>query len=190
VLIHVGDPEAFFRPVDKENERVAGLGRRPSWYFGTDEFPDYWPMMEHQVNLFKRHPKTTFFGAHVMNRPEDLAWVGNVLDECPNVYAEISARINDLGRQPRTARAFFERYQDHVLFGTDGNSLDSYPQYFRVLETEDDLILPQHGTLPAGVAPLYGLGLPDTVLKRLYYENAARIFHVIGRSLSPPAPMH
>jgi predicted TIM-barrel fold metal-dependent hydrolase len=176
VLIHVADPEGFFRPADRHNDRLAGLSRRPSWFFGTDEFPDYSDLMERQMRLFKRHPKTTFFGAHVFNRPDDLGWVGALLDECPNVYAEISARISDLGRQPRTARAFFERHQDRVLFGTDGSGLELYPQYFRVLETQDDLILPAHGTLPAGTSPLYGLGLPDTVLHKLYHDNAARIF--------------
>ena len=124
--------------------------------------------------MFRRHPRTTFFGAHVLNRPDHLAWVGEVLDACPNVYAEISARISDLGRQPRTARAFFEQHQDQVLFGTDGRDLRLHPQYFRVLETEDDLILPADGVLRPGTWPLYGLGLPDVVLRKLYHDNAAR----------------
>jgi uncharacterized protein len=175
VLIHVADPQAFFLPADRHNDRLPGLGRRPEWYFGTDEFPDFDDLMARQVALFKRHPRTVFFGAHVLNRPDDLAWVGQVIEQCPNVYPEISARINDLGRQPRTARAFFERYQDRVLFGTDGSDLRLHPTYFRVLETEDDLILPEHGTLPAGTHPLYGLGLPDGVLRKLYAENAARL---------------
>jgi predicted TIM-barrel fold metal-dependent hydrolase len=132
--------------------------------------------MERQVRLFQRHPRTVFFGAHCLNRPDDLAWVGQVLERCPNVYAEISARITDLGRQPRTARAFFERYQDRVLFGTDGSDLRLFPHYFRVLETEDDLILPQgDGALRAGTWPLYGLGLPDGVLRKLYGENAVAV---------------
>ena len=176
VLIHVADPETFFLPADQHNERLPGLGRRPEWYFGTDEFPEFDELMERQLTLFKRHPKTTFFGAHVMNRPDNLAWVGQVLDACPNVYAEISARINDLGRQPRTACNFFTRYQDQVLFGTDGSDMRLHPLYFRVLETADDLILPESGTLPAGSAPLYGLALPDDVLRKLYHDNAARIF--------------
>jgi predicted TIM-barrel fold metal-dependent hydrolase len=181
VLIHVADPEGFFRPADRHNDRLAGLSRRPEWYFGTDAFPSFEELMERQVALFKRHPRTTFFGAHVLNKPDDLAWVGRVVEECPNVYPEIAARINDLGRQPRTARAFIERYQDRVLFGTDGSDLGLHPTYFRVLETEDDFILPQRGrghaeagTLPAGSHPLYGLGLPDGVLRKLYHDNAAR----------------
>lgn len=178
VLIHVADPEAFFRPADRHNDRLPSLSRRPDWYFGTPEHPPFEDLLERQVHLFRRHPRTTFFGAHVLNRPDDLAWVGDVLDACPNVYAEISARIGDLGRQPRTARAFFERYQDRVLFGTDGRDLRLHPQYFRILETEDDLILPPDGLLPPGISPLYGLGLPDTVLRKLYHDNATRIFNL------------
>jgi predicted TIM-barrel fold metal-dependent hydrolase len=176
VLIHVADPEAFFLPADRHNERLPGLSRRPAWYFGTPEFPAFDELMERQVRLFQRHPRTVFFGAHCLNRPDDLAWVGRVLERCPNVYAEISARIADLGRQPRTARAFFERYQDRVLFGTDGGDLRLFPHYFRVLETEDDLILPPgDGALRAGTAALYGLGLPDGVLRKLYGENAGAV---------------
>ncbi|MGH2355311.1 MAG: amidohydrolase family protein [Chloroflexota bacterium] len=180
VLIHVADPEGFFRPADRHNDRLPGLARRPAWYFGTDEHPTFEDLMECQVRLFRRHPNTTFFGAHVLNRPNDLAWVGQVLDECPNVYAEISARISDLGRQPRTARAFCERHQGRVLFGTDGRDLRSHPQYFRVLETEDDLILPD-GALRAGASPLYGVGLPDPVLKKLYHDTAARVLNLPPR---------
>ncbi len=175
VLIHVADPEAFFRAPDRHNDRLPGLARRPEWYFGAEGFPSFEALMESQLRLFQRHPRTTFLGAHVLNRPDDLAWVGQVLDSCPNVYAEISARINDLGRQPRTARAFIERYAGRVLFGTDGSTLGMHPQYFRVLETEDDLILPEHGTLPTGTAPLYGLGLSDTALRALYHDAAARL---------------
>lgn len=175
VLIHVADPEGFFRPADRYNDRLPGLARRPDWYFGTDEFPSFEALMESQVALFKKHPRTVFFGAHVLNRPDDLKWVGQVLDECPNVYPEISARINDLGRQPRTVRAFMERYQDRVLFGTDGSTLDQHPTYFRVLETEDDLINFRSGS---GAAPLYGVGLPDDVLRKLYHDNAARLLKV------------
>ena len=180
VLIHVADPEAFFLPADRHNERLPGLSRRPAWYFGGGAFPPFDELMERQVRLFQRHPRTVFFGAHCLNRPDDLGWVGQVLERCPNVYAEISARITELGRQPRTARAFFERYQDRVLFGTDGSDLRLLPHYFRVLETEDDLILPEgDGTLRPGTWPLYGLGLPDGVLRKLYGENAGAIF---GRS--------
>jgi predicted TIM-barrel fold metal-dependent hydrolase len=190
VLIHVADPEGFFRPPDRHNDRLPGLFRRPEWYFGGEGHPPFEELMERQARLFRRHPRTVFFGAHVLNRPDDLAWVGQVLEACPNVYAEISARIADLGRQPRMARAFFERYQDRVLFGTDGSDLGLYPHYFRVLETEDDLIVPQRpggpqgpegpqgdeGAVRAGAWPLYGLGLPDGVLRKLYRGNAAAVF--------------
>ncbi|HEU5314511.1 MAG TPA: amidohydrolase family protein [Chloroflexota bacterium] len=175
VLIHVADPEGFFLPADRHNDRLSGVGRRAEWYFGTDEFPSFERLMESQVNLFKKHPRTAFFGAHVLNRPDHLEWVGKLIEECPNVYPEISARINDLGRQPRFARAFFERHQDRVLFGTDGSDLSLHPLYFRVLETEDDLILG-----PRGGTPLYGLGLPDATLRRLYHDNAARLLGIGG----------
>lgn len=178
VLIHVADPEGFFLPADRHNDRLPGLGRRPEWFFGTSEHPSFQDLMDRQVRLFQRHPKTTFFGAHVLNRPDNLEWVGSVLESCPNVYAEISARINDLGRQPRTARDFFTHHQDQVLFGTDGNSLAPYPLYFRVLESEDDLIRSTNardGAIPTGSWPLYGLSLADGVLQKLYHDNAARL---------------
>ena len=171
VLIHVADPEGFFLPADRHNDRLASFGRRPEWYFGATGFPSFERLMESQLNLFRRHPKTTFFGAHVLNRPDHLAYVAQVIEECPNVYPEISARINDLGKQPRFARDFFIRHQDRVLFGTDGSDLGQHPLYFRVLETEDDLIASRS-------SPLYGLGLPDQVLKKIYHDNAARIMGV------------
>ena len=174
VLIHVADPESFFRPVDRHNDRLPGLARRPEWYFGTPDFPPFERLIESQVRLFEQQPKVAFFGAHVLNRPEDLAWVAQVLERCPNVYADISARYQDLARQPRTARAFFERCQDKVVFGTDGQEFGIHQRYYRVLETEDDLILPDSGLLPAGTWPLYGMGLPDSVLRKLYHDNAAK----------------
>jgi predicted TIM-barrel fold metal-dependent hydrolase len=177
VLIHVADPEGFFRTPDRHNDRWRGLANRPEWYFGAAGFPPFQELIDAQVRLFQRHRRTTFFGAHVMNRPEDLAWVGGVLDACPNVYAEISARINDLGRQPHTARAFLERYAGRVLFGTDGAGFQ-HPEYFRVLETEDDLIVGPSGTVPAGTWPLYGLGLSDAALRALYQDTAARILNL------------
>jgi hypothetical protein len=185
VLIHVSDPEAFFLPVDRYNERYEELHVHPDWSFFGD-FPDSTTLHESRNRVVARHPKTNFVLAHV-GRSEDLAGVSEWLDRYSNLYVDFAARIGELGRQPRAARAFFERYQDRILFGTDAtpNATDEpqqlfceelYRIYFRFLETEDEYF----DYSPAGVSPqgrwrISGLGLPDRILKKVYYENAERL---------------
>jgi len=185
VLIHVSDPEAFFLPIDKYNERYEELQAHPDWSFHGD-FPSNRELHEARNRVVARHPKTQFVLAHVGDS-ENLAWVGEWLDSHPNMNVEIGARIGELGRQPRTARKFFDKYQDRILFGTDAVPRgDEYPQqvygdklyeiYYRFLQTEDEYF----DYAPARVPPqgrwrIYGLGLPDSILRKLYYENAERL---------------
>ncbi len=174
VVVHVADPVAFFDPVDNTNERWEELQAHPEWAFTSPPFPSFMGLMDGLANLVTRHAHTTFIGAHVGCYAENLGWVGALLDRCPNFHIDISARIGELGRQPFSARRFFLRYADRILFGTDmGPDLGAYRIYYRFLESGDEYFdygtedVPQQGRWRA-----YGLHLPDDVLKKVYSENA------------------
>lgn len=177
VLIHVADPAAFFLPIDKTNERWEELSRHPEWSFYGDQFPSREELLEARNLVLARHPNTRFIGAHVANNPEDLEMVAGWLDKYPNLYVDPASRIGELGRQPYTARKFFLKYADRILFGTDG----PWPEtritlYWRFMETYDEYIpYSEKEFPPQGFWQIYGLGLPDDVLQKVYYENAARI---------------
>jgi predicted TIM-barrel fold metal-dependent hydrolase len=177
VMIHVADPVAFFDPIDETNERWEELGEHPDWAFTSPPFPAFMSIMEAFANLVARHPNTTFIGAHVGCYAENLGWVSRMLERCPNYYVDISARIGELGRQPYTARRFFLRYADRILFGSDmGPDLEAYRIGYRFLETEDEYFNYNPGEVPKqGRWQVYGLYLPDEVLKKVYSENARRI---------------
>ncbi|HEY6546554.1 MAG TPA: amidohydrolase family protein, partial [Vicinamibacteria bacterium] len=192
VFIHVSDPEAFFRPVDCRNERWDELGHHPDWSFHGRDFPSHAELMAARDRVFARHPNVHFVGLHVGHDAENLAFVGETLDRFPNLTVELGARIGELGRQPRVARRFFDRYQDRIHFGTDAvppPEGEKYPQqvfkdelyeiYYRFLETEDDYF----DYAPAPVPPqgrwkIYGLGLPEAILKKVYLDNAARVLGI------------
>lgn len=183
VMIHVADPVAFFDPLDARNERWEELHAHPDWQFPSPPFPAFMAILNGLANLVTRHPNTTFIGAHVGGYAENLGWVGDLLDRCPNFYVDISARIGELGRQPYTARRFFIRYADRILFGTDsGLDLDTYRLYFRFLETDDEYFNYNTGDVPLqGRWQVYGLYLPDTVLEKVYFRNAERVILKSGR---------
>jgi len=190
VGIHVADPVAFFRPTDRFNERYEELHHHPDWSFHGRDFPTFDQMIEARNRLFARHPRTTWIALHVGHHAEDLAEVSRSLDRFPNMHVELGARIGELGRQPRAARRFFERYQDRIMFGTDAvpNGTETpqqlfgeelYEIYYRFLETEDEYF----DYAPAPIPPqgrwrIYGLGLPDAILKKVYHDNAARLLRV------------
>ena len=187
VAIHVSDPEAFFLSTDRFNERYEELVNHPSWSFHGKDFPSNRELLEARNRVFARHPKTQFIALHVGNNAENLAYVSECLDRFPHMSVEIAARIGELGRQPRAARKFFEKYQDRILFGTDavphgtetpqqifGDEL--YQIYYRFLETEDEYF----DYAPAPVPPqgrwrIYGLGLPEKILHKVYMANATRL---------------
>jgi predicted TIM-barrel fold metal-dependent hydrolase len=186
VAIHVSDPVAFFTPTDRFNERYEELSNHPDWSFHGKDFPSNVELLEARNRVIARHPKTQFIVLHVGNFSENLDDVSHNMDRFPNMNVDIAARIGELGRQPRRARAFFERYQDRILFGTDATPHgDEYPQqvfndelyeiYYRFLETDDEYF----DYAPAKVPPqgrwrIYGLNLPDAILRKVYNENAAR----------------
>ena len=190
VSIHIADPEAFFLPIDRFNERYEELHEHPDWSFHGKDYPSFDALIEARDRVLARHPKTTFIGLHVGHDSENLARVGEALDKFPNFNVEIGARIGELGRQPRASRKFFDRYQDRILFGTDavpgGTDMpqqvfgdDLYSIYFRFLETEDEYF----DYAPAKIPPqgrwrIYGLGLPEEILRKVYYANAERLIGI------------
>jgi predicted TIM-barrel fold metal-dependent hydrolase len=128
--------------------------------------------------VVRRNPRTTFIGAHVGCYAENLGWVGELLDECPNFHVDISARIGELGRQPYAARKFFMQNSDHILFGSDcGPDLETYQTTYRFLETDDEYFNYNSGEIPLqGRWHAYGIFLPDSVLEKIYHLNAEKLF--------------
>ncbi len=177
VLIHVADPVAFFDPLDETNERWEELQAHPDWQFPSPPFPSFVSILEALARLVERHPRTMFIGAHVGCYAENLGWVGALLDRCPNFCVDIAARIGELGRQPYSARRFFQQYADRILFGIDvGADLETYRLYYRFLETDDEYFNYNASEIPEqGRWYVYGLHLPQAVLKKVYYQNAERI---------------
>jgi predicted TIM-barrel fold metal-dependent hydrolase len=178
VLVHVADPVAFFDPLDQSNERWEELHAHPDWHFPAEDFPPFLHILEGFARLVKGHPGTTFIGAHVACYAENLAWVDRLMDECPNLLIDFSARISELGRQPFAARRLLVKHQDRILFGIDkGPDLEVYRTCFRFLETDDEYFdYNPHGLPDQGRWQIYGLNLDATVLEKIYYRNAAALF--------------
>ncbi len=176
VMIHSADPSAFFTPLDRFNERWHELNAHPDWLFHGKDFPSQSELLAQQMRVIERHPKTTFIGAHFGNLSEDLATVGQWLDKYPNFYIDIDARINELGRQPYSARRFIIKYQDRVLFGTDTTpKAEAFRVYYRFLETDDEYWDSAAGHHRQGFWMIYGIFLPKDVLEKLYKTNAERV---------------
>ena len=179
VLIHSADPVPFFQPIDRNNERWMQLKRHPDWSFYGPQFPPRDTVMAQRNHVFERHPKTVFIAAHLADDAQDLKALSALLDRYPNVYADISGRVAELGRQPYAARKFLLKYQDRVLFGTDRYpgrpDQPRYRIYYRFLETDDEYFnYYDHPYPPTGEWKIYGVFLPDEVLKKIYHQNAER----------------
>jgi hypothetical protein len=174
IIIHVADPVAFFDPLDETNERWDELHAHPEWHFPSPPYPSFGEIVGALARVVERHPGTVFIGAHVGCYAENLAWVGALLDRAPNFYVDISARIAELGRQPRTARRFLVDYADRILFGTDGAStVDEYRLHYRFLETPDENFDYSHDGEPhQGAWRVSALDLPPATLTQVYHTNA------------------
>jgi predicted TIM-barrel fold metal-dependent hydrolase len=173
VFIHTADPPEFWQPIDYENERWLELALFPGRRYPPERFPGFEQLMTERDNLLRRHPRTTFVIAHLGWHANDLGRLGKLLAELPNVYTEVGAVLYDIGRQPRVARDFFVRFQDRILFGKDSFQPEEYPYYWRVFETRDDYF--DYYRHYHAFWKLYGIELPDDVLKKVYYRNALRI---------------
>ncbi len=181
VLIHSADPMAFFEPIDRVNERLMQLGRHPDWSFHGPQFPSREEVLGQRNRVLAKHPGTRFIGAHLGGHAEDLAALGRVLDHYPNFVVDISGRVAELGRQPYTARRFFLKYADRILFGTDRYpgraSQPRHRVYFRFLETDDEYFeYHEHDFPPTGEWRIHGIFLPDDVLEKVYHLNADKLF--------------
>lgn len=186
VLIHTADPAPFWQPRDGQNERLYELMERPDRYRDPATNPSWEELIAEQHAVFRKHPDTIFINAHLGWMGNDLARLGRLLDELPNVYTEIGAVLAELGRQPHFARKWLIEYQDRVLFGKDAWTPEEYWVYFRVLETDDDYI--QYYRRRHAFWRIYGLALPDEVLAKIYYGNAMRIIPGIDETLFPESP--
>jgi predicted TIM-barrel fold metal-dependent hydrolase len=177
VVIHVADPVAFFDPLDENNERWEELVSHPDWVFTNPPFPPFLHIMGGLANLIERHPGTTFIGAHVGCYAENLSWVSGLLEHCPNFNVDIAARQGELGRQPYTAREFFLKFAERILFGSDmGPYPEAYRVIYRFLESEDEYFNYNAAPFPMqGRWNVCGLHLPDDVLEKVYFRNAERI---------------
>ncbi|MGC4081316.1 MAG: amidohydrolase family protein [Vicinamibacterales bacterium] len=184
IFMHTADPAEFFQPLDYNNERWLELSLYPERrYQDRSRFPTFEQLMTERDRLFKRHPKTVCVPAHLGWHANDLARLGKMFDENPNLYGEIGAVLYDIGRQPRSAHDFFVKYQDRIIFGKDSYQPDEYPYYWRVFETNDeyfDYYRDYHAFWK-----LYGIDLPDVVLKKIYYANALRITPNLPRAGFP-----
>ena len=188
VLMHTADPAPFFKPVDRHNERYEELSNYPEWSFYGPQYPTRETLFKQRENLIKRHPGTVFIGAHIGSNEDDLQYASYMLDTYPNYNVDISARINELGRQPYSARKFFLKYQDRILFATDGGYQTGskelpaellYRTYFEFLETHNEYFnYPLWDIQKQGRWRIYGIHLPDEVLEKVYFKNAVRLLRL------------
>ena len=183
VMLHVGDPAPFWKPFDYSNERWLEMALFPNRRCPPERCPPFEDLIAERDRLFKKHPKTKFVAAHFGWQANDLGRLARLFDEMPNVYVETGAILYDLGRQPRAAHAFMVKYQDRVMFGKDSFAPDEYPYFWRTFETADeyfDYYRDYHAFWK-----LYGLALPDAVLRKLYFENALKIIPGLSRTGFP-----
>ncbi len=181
VLIHSADPKSFWDPMDGDNERWLELKTHPRRLRSATDPVPWQQIIDEQHRMFKKHPKTKFINAHMGWYANNLDRLGELMDEIPNMNVGIGAIIAELGRQPRRAREFFIKYQDRILFGKDSWQPEEFPTYFRVLETADEYF-PYYKKYHAFWA-MYGLDLPDEVLKKVYYKNALNLIPGLDKSL-------
>lgn len=180
VLIHAADPKPFWFPFDENNERWLELKINPGRRRGDDNPAPWETIIAEQHNIFRKHPGTIFINAHLGWYANDLKKLAELMEEFPNMYTELSANIGELGRQPRAALKFFTKYQDRILFGKDAYRSEEYYVYFRTLETEDEYF--DYGKYHA-FWRIYGMGLPDEILRKVYYKNAVKIIPGLKLSL-------
>jgi len=192
VLWHCADPIAFFTPSNEKNERYEELYRHSEWSFYGKDFPSHQELIDARNRVIARHPNTTFICAHMADIPEDLEKLGGYLDQYPNMNVEIAARVAELGRQPYTARRFFMKYSDRIMFGTDGvPPMSELIPHFRFLETADENFPYEDNPFPPqGLWNIYGIFLPDDVLEKVYNKNAIRLIPGVKSAMERQAKVN
>ncbi len=182
IIIHVADPPCFFRPIEPDNEHYICLSKHPEWSFYREGLFSFEEHMAMQEAVIAKHPQTTFVVAHVGSYAENLRQVSRWLEQYPNMYVDVAARLDQLGRQPYTAKAFLERWQDRVMFGTDyegwfpeERTRGFYHTHFRFFQTMDEYFDHPFPDF-LGQWKICGLGLDEGVLRKLYRDNAVRVF--------------
>lgn len=173
VFIHTAEPQEFFQPLDYRNERWLELALFPNRRNNQPGHVIFDQLMTERNNVFRKHPKTRFIAAHFGWHANDLGKAAAMLDQFPNVMVEVGAVLYDLGRQPRAAHDFFVKYQDRILFGKDAFQPEEYPYYWRVFETGDEYF--DYYRNYHAFWKLYGMSLPDAVLKKVYFQNALKV---------------
>ena len=203
VSIHVGDPKAFWLSYDNTNERWTELKDHRSWWFGDSAVhPPRMELLNALNRVIERHPQTTFVCVHFANNPEDLDWVDASFDRYPNMHADLAARIPELGRHdPAKVRTLFEKHQDRILFATDfmvynklilgsggdaenptdDDAVEFFMKSWRWMETDDRDWA--HMTPIQGNWLISSINLPPSVCRKIYFDNAHRIF---ARSIPLP----
>lgn len=176
INIHVGQPQWFSERMDSTND---GLMNAYSWRLDNQEVLDFDEVLQTLENTVAKNPNTTFIACHLANQNTDLAKLGRLFDKYPNLFADISARYAEQSPVPRYTKAFFEKYQDRLLYGKDmGFKKSMYEVTFRILETFDEHfyeidLFDYHW-------PLYGLVLSDIILKKLYHKNVEALYKRIS----------
>lgn len=173
VIIHTAEPQEFFSPLDNHNERWLELNIFQDRYRPSSQYPSFEELMRQRDHMFAKHPRTRFIAAHFAWYGNDLERAARLLDTLPNVVVEVAAVLYEFGRQPYASAQFFEKYQDRIMFGKDTYEPTEYPYYWRVFETHDEYF--DYYRNYHAFWKLYGMALPDSVLKKLYYKNALRV---------------
>ena len=173
VIIHTAEPQEFFSPLDNHNERWLELNIFRDRYRPSSDYPSFEQLMTERDHMFAKHPKTRFIAAHFAWYGNDLGRAAKLLDALPNVTLEVAAVLYEFGRQPYASTQFFTKYQDRVMFGKDTYEPSEYPYYWRVFETHDEYFDYYRGY--HAFWKLYGMGLSDEILKKLYYRNALKV---------------
>lgn len=186
VMAHIGEPVQAWRPLnDKNNPHYGYYSEHPEYHaYQHPEIPRYETIINARDRWIENNPELKILGAHLGSMSHDVAMVSQRLDRFPNLYVEPAARFGDLvGQDSEKVKAFFIKYQDRILFGTDyGNSVaqegrspeelkdevraleEDYDRLWRYVSTTDSIFERGQKNI--------GLKLPEKVLHQFYYRNA------------------
>jgi predicted TIM-barrel fold metal-dependent hydrolase len=169
INIHIADHPSCWKPLDARQERTPDF---QAFNLSTKDVPSYEELLAMRERLLAKHPGTKFIFCHFSNQGNDTAALAKLLDRFPNMYVDMSARDYEMGRQPRTMKAFLEKYKGRVLFGTDmGRDKAMYQDWWRLLESADEY-------MPGRIWwPYYGLQLSQPLLKSLYRDTALKVLN-------------